>query len=152
MTAQRNTVPVTFLALVLMLFAFQLWFFVNVSVGLAQEPLAPSVNNSTIEEIMPILDQTKLLRQQPFLCENGAALLKTYEADPESGLYYREIEIRSHTYFIGSHDSHGYFLTGWFSHHGNGKVSESGTRDYFVEKYPSPCDLVNKILGEQQET
>lgn len=100
-------------------------------------------------ETMPALDEAKIVLEEGMRCPKGAGVMRSYELDEKTGLYYRETKIRSKTYFIGSHEKGGRFVMGWFSRAGDGSVTEAGDREYFQTKYPSFCALFDNVFEQK---
>ena len=102
-----------------------------------------------VHETMPTLDEAKIVLEEGMRCSKGAGVMRSYEPDDQTGLYYRETKIRSKTYFIGSHEKGGRFVFGWFSRVGDGVVTETGDREYFQTKYPSFCALFDNVFDQK---
>ena len=100
-------------------------------------------------ETMPVLDEAKIVMEEGLRCQKGAGVMRSYEPDEKTGLYYRETKIRSKTYFIGSHEKGGRFVMGWFSRAGDGSVTETGDREYFQTKYPTFCALFDNVFEQK---
>ena len=103
------------------------------------------IANAQTQETMPVLDATKITHERGFVCPKVVGVVITYEQDQETGLIYREVKIRNKTYFIGLHAPNGSFVSGWLSREGDGVVTESGGREYFLTKYPQICDMLNSF-------